>query len=126
VAIRTLAEVASVLKTQAQVGLKPGRFGWEKAYRTGNLFNSVYVKIKSSKDVISGILTVKSDLFYSKFIIDGGYGKVKYKAGPRPYLEAAAQSPEYIKAVEEYIQSQFIPFIQKKFKKAQTDFNKVK
>jgi hypothetical protein len=123
-AISTLAQVASVLKTQAQVGLRPGR-NWRKAYITGSLYNSVNVKIKSSKDVISGIMTISS-LFYGKFIEDGGYGKVKYKAGPRPYAEAAAQSPEYIKAVEEYIQSQFIPFIQKKFRKAQTNFNKVK
>ena len=123
-AIKTLAEVASVLKTQAQVGLRPGR-GWPKAYRTGNLYNSVKVNVKSSKDVISGILTISS-LFYGKFIEDGGYGKVKYKAGPRPYAEEATQSPEYIKALEEYIQSQFIPFFQKKFKKAQADFNKVK
>ena len=124
-AIKTLAEVASVLKTQAQVGLRPGRFGWPKAYRTGNLYNSVKVKIKSSKDVISGIMTISS-LFYGKFIEDGGYGKVKYKAGPRPFAEEATKSPEYIKAVEEYIQSKFIPFFQKKIKKAQTDFNKVK
>ena len=122
-AIKTLAEVASVLKTQAQVGLKPGRFGWAKAYRTGNLYNSVKVKIKSSKDVIAGTLTINS-LFYGKFIEDGGYGKVKYKAGPRPYAEAATQSPEYIRAVEEYIQSQFIPFFQKKIKKSQREFGK--
>jgi hypothetical protein len=124
VAIKTLAEVASVLKTQAQVGLKPGR-GWDKAYRTGALFNSVETKIKSSSQTISGTLTL-SYLFYGKYIVDGGYGKVKYKAGPRNFPQKATQSPEYISAIGEYIQSQFIPFFQKKIKKAQTDFNKVK
>jgi hypothetical protein len=125
VAIKTLAEVASVLKTQAQVGLKPGRFGWPKAYRTGDLYNSVKVKIKSSSQTISGTLTL-SYLFYGKYIVDGGYGKVEYQAGPRNFPQKAVESPEYIKALEEYIQSQFIPFFQKKIKKAQTDFNKVK
>jgi hypothetical protein len=123
-AIKTLAQVASVLKTQTQIGLRPGR-GWPKAYRSGALYNSVKVNVKSSRDVISGILTISS-LFYGKFIEDGGYGKVKYKAGPRPYEQEAVESPEYIKALEQYIQSQFIPFFQKKIKKAQTDFNKVK
>ena len=120
-----LKDVAAVLKTQTQVGLKPGRFGWEKAYRTGNLFNSVKVNIKSSKDVISGILTINS-LFYGKYIIDGGNSRARYKAGPRPFPQAAIGSTEFKQSVQQYLKDSIDAKIMKAFKKSQREFNKAK
>jgi len=119
-----LKDVAAVLKTGTQIGLKPGR-GWKKAYITGNLFNSVKVKIKSSSQAISATLTI-SYLFYGKYIIDGGNSRARYKAGPRPFPQAAINSPEFKQSVQLYLKDSIDLKIQKAFKKAQREFNKAK
>lgn len=119
-----LKDVAAVLKTQTQIGLKPGR-NWRKAYITGNLFNSVKVKIKSSSQAISAILTI-SYLFYGKYIIDGGNSRARYKAGPRPFPQAAINSPEFKTSIQQYLKDIIDLKIMKSFKKAQTNFNKAK
>jgi hypothetical protein len=121
-AIRTLAQVAEVLKTQAQVGLRPGR-NWKKAYITGDLFRSVKTTIKSSSDVLKYTLTLSS-LFYGEYIEKGGRKGAKYQAGPRPYNLAAVDSPEFAEAVAEYTKYQMELKIQKAFKKAQREFSK--
>ena len=119
-----LKDVAAVLKTQTQVGLRPGR-NWRKAYITGNLFNSVKVKIKSSTQAISTTLTI-SYLFYGKYIIDGGNSRARYKAGPRPFTQAAIGSPEFKQSVQLYLKDSIDLKIMKAFKKAQREFNKAK
>ena len=119
-----LKDVAAVLKTQTQVGLRPGR-NWRKAYITGNLFNSVKVKIKSSTQAISTTLTI-SYLFYGKYIIDGGTSRARYKAGPRPFTQAAIGSPEFKQSVQLYLKDSIDLKIMKAFKKAQREFNKAK
>jgi len=121
-AIRTLAQVAQVLTTQAKVGLKPGR-NWPKAYITGDLFNSVKTTIKSSSDALSYTLTLNS-LFYGEYIVKGGNSRARYKAGPRPYTFAAVNSPEFNQAVDEYTQYQIDLKFQKLFKKSQREFGK--
>jgi hypothetical protein len=121
-AIRTLAQVASVLKTQAQIGLRPGR-NWPKAYRTGNLFNSVKSTIKSTSDALSYTLSLSS-LFYGAYIVKGGNSRGKYKAGPRPYTSAAVNSKEFGIAVQEYTKYQIDLKFQKAFKKSQKEFGK--
>lgn len=121
-AIRTLAQVASVLKTQAQVGLRPGR-NWPKAYITGNLYNSVKTTIQSSTDALKWTLTLSS-LYYGRYIVDGTNGKFKYKAGPRPYTYAAINSKEFQEAVNQYTAYQIDLAFQKAFAKAQREFNK--
>lgn len=121
-AIRTLEQVATVLKTQAQVGLRPGR-NWPKAYITGDLFRSVKSTIKSSSDVLQYTLTLSS-LFYGEFIANGGNSIAKYKAGPRPYNYAAVQSPEFGQAILEYTKFQIDLQFQKAFKKSQREFGK--
>lgn len=119
-----LKDVAAVLKTQTQVGLRPGR-NWRKAYITGNLFNSVKVKIKSSSQAISATLTL-SYLFYGKFIIDGGNSRARYKAGARPFSQAAINSPEFKQSVQLYLKDSIDLKIMKAFKKAQREFNRAK
>ena len=119
-----LKDVAAVLKTQTQVGLRPGR-NWRKAYITGNLFNSVKVKIKSSTQAISATLTI-SYLFYGKYIIDGGNSRARYKAGPRPFTQAAIGSPEFKQSVQQYLKDSIDLKIMKAFKKSQREFNKAK
>lgn len=121
-AIRTLNQVASVLKTQAQIGLKPGR-NWPKAYRTGNLFNSVKTTIKSKSDALDYTLSLSS-LFYGAYIVKGGNSRARYKAGPRPYTYAAANSKEFGQAVQEYTKYQIDLSFQKAFKKSQREFGK--
>ena len=119
-----LKDVAAVLKTQTQIGLKPGR-NWRKAYITGNLFNSVKVKIKSSTQAISAILTI-SYLAYGKNIIDGKDGPIIYRAGPRPFPQAAIGSTEFKQSVQQYLKDSIDLKIMKAFKKSQREFNKVK
>lgn len=120
-AIRTLGQVASVLKTQAQVGLRPGR-NWPKAYITGDLYNSVKTTIKSS-NALNYTLSLSS-LFYGEYIAKGGNSRGKYKAGPRPYTSAAVGSAEFGQAVQEYTKYQIDLQFQKAFKKAQKEFGK--
>jgi hypothetical protein len=121
-AIRTLTQVAEVLKTQAKVGLRPGR-NWPKAYITGDLYNSVKSTIKSSSDALSYTLSLSS-LFYGEFIANGGTSIARYKAGPRPYNYAAVQSSEFGEAVLEYTKYQIDLKFQKAFKKSQREFGK--
>lgn len=121
-AIRTLGQVAEVLKTQAQIGLKPGR-NWPKAYITGDLYNSVKSTIKSSSDALSYTLTLSS-LFYGEFIANGGNSRARYHAGPRPYNYAAVQSKEFGESVLEYTKYQIDLQFQKAFKKSQREFGK--
>lgn len=121
-AIRTLAQVASVLKTQAQIGLRPGR-NWAKAYRSGNLFNSVKSTIKSSSNALSFTLSLSS-LFYGAYIVKGGNSRGRYKAGPRPYTTAAVSSVEFGMAMSEYTKYQIDLKFQKAFKKSQREFGK--
>lgn len=121
-AIRTLTQVASVLKTQAQIGLRPGR-NWPKAYITGNLYNSVKTTIKSSTDALNFTLSL-SNLFYGEYIVKGGNSRGRYKAGPRPYTSAAVGSVEFNQAVQEYTKFQIDLKFQKAFKKAQKEFGK--
>ena len=121
-AIRTLTQVAEVLKTQAQVGLRPGR-NWPKAYITGDLFRSVKSTIKSSSDALSYTLSLSS-LFYGEYIANGGTSIAKYKAGPRPYNLAAVNSKEFGIAVQEYTKYQIDLKFQKAFKKSQREFGK--
>jgi len=117
-----LKDVALVLKTQTQIGLKPGR-NWRKAYITGDLYNSVKVAIKSSTQTISATLTL-SYLFYGKFIVAGGNSRAKYKAGPRPFPQAAISSTEFKQSVQHYLKDSIDAKIMKAFKKSQREFNK--
>lgn len=114
-AIRQLNQVADVLKTQAKVGLRPGR-NWPRAYVTGDLYNSVRVKIKSSSNALKYTLTL-SALFYGEYIERGGNSRARYKAGPRPYRLAAVNSKEFNQAVKEYTDFQIEKQTLKDFKK---------
>lgn len=121
-AIRTLAQVASTLKTQAQIGLRPGR-NWPKAYITGNLYNSVKTTIKSTSDALNYTLSLSS-LFYGQYIVKGGNSLARYKAGPRPYTTAAVSSKEFGEAIQQYTKYQIDLQFQKAFKKSQREFGK--
>lgn len=117
-----LKDLALILKTQAKVGLRPGR-NWKKAYVSGDLYNSVGVTIKSSKNVFNYTLSIKS-LFYGLFIQNGGNSISRYKAGPRPYNQAAVGSIEFKKGVMLYTKEQTQLMIMNEFKKLQRNFGK--
>lgn len=111
----TLKDVAKVYKTKALQALNPGvpyksyRNTSSKAFKTGNLFNKVASSNKTDtmfrydkqKETYSFVFNVApSGAPYGKFV---HYG-TRYK-GKRPFAEIAAESPEFKKAVDEFVGS---------------------
>jgi len=111
--IKSLNDLAKVYKNKVLTSINPGvpyksyKTGSSKAYKTGKLFSSV-----ASSNRIDRMFTIdkKTQSFVFNFDIapqGAPYGKYVHngtsKMGPRPYAEIAAESPEFKKALDEYI-----------------------
>ena len=108
---KSLKDVASVFQTKALQAINPGvpyksyKTGSSKAYKTGRLQSSI-----ASSNTIDRMIGESKDKFTFTFNISpqgAPYGKYvhngTYKMGKRPFAEIAAESPEFKKALDDYI-----------------------
>jgi hypothetical protein len=124
--MKTLKDLAGLYKTLAQTYMVKGP--WRPAYQTGNLFrrvgeyNTPNRMIKSnSKTSISLVLDfAPPNAEYGKYVELGTY---KMKA--RPFAEAAANDTQFMKAVNEYFDSQLEQELDKTFKTLESKFSKL-
>lgn len=108
---KSLKDVASVFQTKALQAINPGvpyksyKTGSSKAYKNGRLQSSI-----ASSNTIDRMIGESKDKFTFTFNISpqgAPYGKYvhngTYKMGKRPFAEIAAESPEFKKALDDYI-----------------------
>jgi hypothetical protein len=108
---KSLKDVAKVFQTKALQAINPGvpyksyKTGSSKAYKTGRLQSSI-----ASSNTIDRMIGESKDKFTFTFNISpqgAPYGKYvhngTYKMGKRPFAEIAAESPEFKKALDDYI-----------------------
>lgn len=108
---KSLKDVAKVFQTKALQAINPGvpyksyKTGSSKAYKTGRLQSSI-----ASRNTIDRMIGESKDKFTFTFNLSPNgapYGKYvhngTYKMGKRPFAEIAAESPEFKKALDDYI-----------------------
>ena len=108
---KSLKDVASVFQKKALQAINPGvpyksyKTGSSKAYKTGRLQSSI-----ASTNTIDRMIGESKDKFTFTFNLSPNgapYGKYvhngTYKMGKRPFAEIAAESPEFKKALDDYI-----------------------
>jgi hypothetical protein len=108
---KSLKDVAKVFQKKALQAINPGvpykpyKSGFSKAYRTGKLQSSI-----ASTNTVDRMIGESKDKFTFTFNISpqsAPYGKYvhngTYKMGKRPFAEIAAESPEFKKVLDEYI-----------------------
>lgn len=108
---KSLKDVAKVFQTKALQAINPGvpyksyKTGSSKAYKTGRLQSSI-----ASTNTIDRMIGESKDKFTFTFNLSPNgapYGKYvhngTYKMGKRPFAEIAAESPEFKKALDDYI-----------------------
>jgi hypothetical protein len=110
---KSLKDVAKVYKDKALNAINPGvpykqyKTGSSKAYKTGNLFSNVasenrisniFKKDKRTGKVIFTFNIAPRGAQYGKYVQNG-----TYKMKKRPFAEIAAESPEFKKALDDYI-----------------------
>lgn len=115
---KTLKDLAKVYKDKALQAVNPGvpykpyKTGSSKAYKTGRLFSSLasenrvgtmFRKDKNTDKVTFTFKVAPGGAPYGKFV---NYGT--YKMGKRPFAEIAAESPEFKKALDDYINTNVV------------------
>jgi hypothetical protein len=114
---KSLKDVAKVYKDKALQAINPGvpykgyKTGSSKAYKQGRLFAGV-----ASENRISNMFTKdkKGDVVFTFNVSprSATYGKYvhygTYKMKKRPFAELAAESPEFKKALDDYINTNVV------------------
>ena len=114
---KSLKDVAKVFQTKALQAINPGvpyksyKTGSSKAYKTGRLQSSI-----ASRNTIDRMIGESKDKFTFTFNLSPNgapYGKYVHngtknsngtiRMGKRPFAEIAAESPEFKKALDDYI-----------------------
>lgn len=110
---KTLKDVAKVYKTKALQAINPGvpykgyKTGTSKAFKTGNLYNKVagsnkpdtmFVFDKQTEKYTFNFRIAPSGADYGKYVHNG-----TRKMQRRPFGELAAESPEFKKAINEFM-----------------------
>jgi len=130
--MKTLKDLAGLYKTLAQTYMVKGP--WRPAYQTGNLFrrvgeyNTPNRMIKSnSKTSISLVLDfAPPNAEYGKYVENGTKNKDNStRMAARPFAESAANDTQFMKAVNEYFDSQLEQQLDKTFKTLESKFSKL-
>jgi HK97 gp10 family phage protein len=99
--MKTLSDVASLIRTLAQTNLTSGP---TRAYKTGNLFRQIGAFNTVNRMISKSGNRSKITLFYSP--TDAYYGKFvekgTYKMKARPFAGNAVNDPQVQKAISEY------------------------
>lgn len=123
--MKTLKDVAGVYKTQVSNAIQQGP---TRAYKTGNLFRSFNNDPRNTADKIG---FKEKDTYIFRVVIgpeNAEYGSYVHNGtrymSARPYAQAGANSPEFKRAVDEFMNGKVEENLDDVFVKISADFKK--